>query len=415
MVLTFSHVYRTLKHFPDGTFDTTSGGVTLLLNQGIPRRELLCLGQQAAARGAVLDRGRGTCDVLQNGVLVNCLRPLTRSWHLVDGTIPWSEKDEAARLLKGPTWHRNSCAIDSVAIVALLLNGGRCQVDQMTQSDYQKLPQPARLMLRIIRLPWASLSTTQMNRLRDLLCHSLTELDSTLFTTNGMMGIYDVAAKLLAGLPQLHLTTTTMYSCSGHDVEPLFKVVKDKTCHRATRLGLTCDMSLVSLILERLTGKNTLQNIINGIMGSLPVNDIEESRLGMCPHPRCRGRVKQTMVLDHLPPVLMLAEGWGTTPVFSDQFQPVIVTYRGLDGIQTVEYEPLGCVVANGLHFWVQWNLCNADGSNRAIRYDGMADDGRFTEIMSLENSIQGDITKEFSKQSQVPLMFYRMKHDNMS
>jgi hypothetical protein len=68
---------------------------------------------------------------------IELLREVDSTWHHVNGTVPWSEHDEAGRLVAALAWKYNSCAVDAVFVAALLLNVGRVQAGQADQTYLQ--------------------------------------------------------------------------------------------------------------------------------------------------------------------------------------------------------------------------------------------------------------------------------------
>lgn len=54
--------------------------------------------------------------------------------HNVDGTQQFSASDQNKRFDRGPRWQRSSCALDSVLLIMLMLDMGRCKADQISES-----------------------------------------------------------------------------------------------------------------------------------------------------------------------------------------------------------------------------------------------------------------------------------------
>jgi hypothetical protein len=59
---------------------------------------------------------------MSNNRPVQILQYVHQTWDYVDGTMPASDGDTSTRFYLGPTWAKNSCALDCVLTAAILLN-----------------------------------------------------------------------------------------------------------------------------------------------------------------------------------------------------------------------------------------------------------------------------------------------------
>jgi hypothetical protein len=65
---------------------------------------------------------------------INLFRSVRQGWNAVDGVVVQSTQDTEQRYNIFPRWLNNSCAVDVVLFVAIMLDVGRCQIDQISKN-----------------------------------------------------------------------------------------------------------------------------------------------------------------------------------------------------------------------------------------------------------------------------------------
>ena len=395
--------------FGDGTLPTDSTAVTVLRDYGVEEAELQSLGEAAVQRCIMSRNPRYVTDPLYSAKLrLSVFQEVTNKWTQIDGTVPWSAADEAGRYFRGPSWRNNSCAVDCIIVIALLLNAGRCAADQCLQEYSRTLTEPTRILLYIISKPWKKLTKKTINALRDIVIKALHSYNSAQFPLKGMKGITDTFYALLAGLPQLSYTVARIYKCR----DSIAKIYCQISPQGTTRYTTRSNVSMSSAMMDTLGvqwgegSEHTVEYLLNRMFHDRELSGGLPPGIPECEREDCPGTVQRDVVLDRLPPVLVLSEDWHHSWM-TERFSNLQVRYSTLQYKESItevdaKYEPLGCVLNVGEHFVLNWALDNSSSKPSFIHYDGMSKQGKFFPIPDLNYRLDDG-------NSQTSLLFYRL------
>jgi len=354
--------------------------------------DLRKLGLHAIQEG-YMDRSPRLLNLLADTPAVQCFPNLPANWNQIDGTIPYSDQDQAQRFEQGLEWHENSCALDCIIVAALLLDAGRRRVDQIDQEAMKKLGPLPRALLYIIRKPWGELLPKTLNALRDDLRTMLAVHDPGRFPTNQPCGLLSVADELFAGLPQLHATWTYALACC-----------EAKNCSE-WQYSRTAEGALKTRVLRGLPTltrlhvgtdpppPRTLQAILDAGFAKQPLTTSEAEALPKCDSAACSKPFKIPVLVDRLPPVLILTEDnldiQADSP--TDLYSEVSVRCMGAGLIWTraVRYRIEGYIVCqNKNHFTLCWQRRVPKSEYfQALAYDGLLKDGKFVQYPKLKTA----------------------------
>lgn len=399
--------------FDDGTFPTDYAAVTVLADSGIKRAELKELGNVTLQRGCTLRRNpKYIHDPLDCGQMkLSVFQKIKNNWMEIDGTKPWSVEDEAGRYLRGPSWKDNSCAVDCIMVIALLLNAGRCQADQSLQGYLRTLTEPARILLYIISKPWKELSDEAINKLRDIIVKALYTHDPNHFPQTEYKGITDTFYALLAGLPQLSYTLAKLYKYNNNGTHCYYRLSSQGSVRSTKRSSITMSSAMMDTFGVKWGNgtKHKIGDLINRVFQDRTLPEGLPSEILDCEKEDCSEAIQRDVVLDRLPPVMVLSEDWHyswMTDKFSNFRVSYLVVQKGGGVLEKfASYEPLGCVINVGGHFVLNWNTAKSDCAPSFIHYDGLRNYGKFQPIQSLNFRMRG-------KESKVSLLFYRLIFD---
>ena len=297
---------RTRRQFPDGAFPIDSTGVNYLVQLGVPKDELESLGNNAVLRG-YSDREPTQTQLVPETPSILGYPPLSPDWREIDGTVPFSKSDQDTRFIRGPSWDKNSCAVDCVLVAALMLDIGRRQVDQLGPAAMRKLGPLPRALFMIIRKPWSELRVADITILRDTLRDMLSIHQPDSFPRRNFCSVLSVAEALFAGVPQLHATWTGLYSCCRDTTQRFYYHKRTGEVDTSVCLGLPTlrllDPQTPSTLPE------TLSSVVERGLAEQSLTFHQRARLKYCPAgPHLHSPSKVPVLVDRLPPVLMISE-----------------------------------------------------------------------------------------------------------
>jgi hypothetical protein len=316
------------------------------------------------------------------------------SWDKVDGTIPYSKEDEAARFRAGPRWSNNSCAVDTFMTIVLLANGGRCRIDQV-DSDFMHEKAPRSEIVRIFQKPWSQLSTENIAGLRDLLRTVLYEVHPDDFKKDAACSLYDVFDWLGPAFPQFVATWGSFFRCCP-DGE--WHLATDSGGNPIQQFRVGLDHRDVARSVRKTKGLS-IPEAIRAVTGIGSTHVRERNGISRCKGARCTDQSAEgiPVVYDRLPPMLVLMRGFESEDGLREGVLDTHdVDYFRLDDEDenktlvefTATYEPWGVVAYNGSHYTLYATRI-VDGVRDFIFYDGMRNLGRFKKIESLEEGLK--------------------------
>jgi hypothetical protein len=134
--------------------------------------------------------------------------------HNIDGTQQFSASDQNRRSDFGPSWEMNSCALDSVLLVMLILDMGHYRADQISESLLREIQiAGSQTVLSIIKKPWSLSTSKEITQLRDTLQHGLATFDETKYTIGGLHGVVTMFGALTTCVAQCHATWVAVSQC----------------------------------------------------------------------------------------------------------------------------------------------------------------------------------------------------------
>jgi hypothetical protein len=390
---------RTRRLYPDGAFPTDATSPAQLVGEGVSVEYLRQLGIRAIGRGYELRLMR-YANILPGTPPLRCFPRLADSWREIDGTIPFSDADQARRFERGPAWEENSCALDCVLVAALMLDAGRRRVDnQLDQEAMRGLAPIPRALLYAIRKPWSELGPESIRSLRNSLRQMLTAHDPERFPPGRFWGVYSVADALFAGLPQLHATWTFAYACCTRN--PLnWQYRRDADGALRTRvvrgLPTLTNVTVPPPPPPNPAGPRTLEALVSDGFSRQPLTSSEAQAMAKCGSASCPSPLKVPVLLDRLPPVLVLTEDNFDieAPNPPGLFGPIQIqcVNTGLELTQKASYQAVGYIVCqNRSHFTLCWQQTGQGIAKAAYfqarTYDGLVNGGKFINMPSLSTA----------------------------
>jgi len=131
----------------------------------------------------------------------------------VDGTRATTKTESANRFTQGAMWYPTTCHIDTMLSLALCMNAGRTQADQVTPHHRARFSPPLRLLCDVVSKWWGTMSQAQKNRIRDDLMDQLLVLPPRTARTD-FRNLDDVVAPFVQGLPQASFHCMWINCCS---------------------------------------------------------------------------------------------------------------------------------------------------------------------------------------------------------
>ncbi|KIW09644.1 hypothetical protein PV08_12105 [Exophiala spinifera] len=248
--------------------------------------------------------------------------------------------------------------------MAIILEAGRIQVDQVSSTLFARLPDPAQVVRRINSRLWGTLSSEQRRRMSDVLRRSLYTSDPKMFpAAPALLPLAEVFDQCFTGLAQVSFTKIRTVTCCDGQIT----VKAGTTPQRENSLYLT-RFPLIDAVRALFQGSH------------IPAGHDCSSGPGCT-----RSRKVRPTVLDRLPPTLVIHIPPTDEPSARavELFRNITFTYLKPTGEVSVEYAVVACVMMSGtagsIHFTVVWNVENES----YWEYNGMRADGRLREIDS--------------------------------
>ena len=296
----------------------------------------------------------------------------------IDAT--WSHDGEGSRVigsipdryLQGPRWKSNSCAFDSTLMLALFMEVGRVECDQLPLAELAALPQSAQVLRRIISLDWSRLSLTQLDFLRDCLKVSVQEgwtAAGMSFKANSFFSVGRIFADICQGARQCQFWAARACWCSNCKTvgvsastipRPSVEVLFDQRVLNART------MSEDSWTMSRLIGFH---------FGPYEIEEDPFHSMPVCAGCGEKIRHEVRALSTRLPHRLVLGDGWDTHEgvIIGSLGELNIEYYTVFNGHRVARYRWQGAIVYEKKgHFWVLWQL-NPDVM---LQHDAMRDDG---------------------------------------
>jgi hypothetical protein len=374
-VLTPANCYRLIEEFPDGIISLAN----ICEKTKVPHRVLDAEGRAALAFGVTRKYFVTVTFKLPGGKTQTVLGfPLVSGdvAYKVDGTQPFSATDQGDRFERGPRWRNNSCAIDCVLLVMLMLDMGRCRADQVSEDLLREIHTPlSQTALSVIKKPWSLLLTREITQLRDVVRTELAAFNDVRYRTGGLHGVVSMFDDLTASVAQCQATWATISRCCAAGGWN-FKTHSNGQV-KATRTGLHIPLELT----PQMEQAETFQATIQLLLGPFPDRSKRASTLHCA---KCKGSgpapEQMRIIVDRPPPTLKFSDfnmkgpnGYGKEGMYED----LVVTFQGTTSTGAVEgvavrYACWGCIFCvNGNHFVVVVNRAARSGGSDFVFYDG--------------------------------------------
>ena len=353
---------------------------------GIQLEEIFRLGEIAYQLGSLQQVSRVSLRLTSNrNVLVyQDIIPHSR-WDHIDGTMVQSPQDSLQRYTSGVTYSNHSCGIDTFLFVAIAIDAGRIQADQITMGAELQLPAPAQLLRSIVRQQWGLLSSDHHRGLRDLLRHSLHTYNPESFPLGKYHEYTDLFSAMFSSLPQLVCTICNGYYCCDN------RLRVPKGSLPQTILGL-------QLALE-----DSSESVQKGLNRLLARHQVLGSNSKQCDNEDdCTREVfQQILVLDRLPPILPVI--WAASlqdGLRAQVFEDLNITYQKYRSKAIIGYQVLGVLLFQQArrHFFIRWRF-----GEKIIQYDSILNNGQAIQVTDWIDSLELDKTL-------LCLVFYRRR-----
>jgi hypothetical protein len=390
--------WRLIEEFPDGIIMIDSH---ICKKTKVPTHTLDREGKAAVAFGYANARDHVTKLKLSNGNIQRVVGfPLFSADEApkVDGTQQYSDSDQSKRFDRGPIWQNNSCALDSVFLVMLMLDMGRCKADQLSGDLLREIQLPiSQTVLSIIRKPWSALTSQQIMQLRDIVRHELYALNQTKYPLGRLHGVSTMFDDLTACVPQCHATYAVVSRCCSAS-QWQYKSRRDGTIRTFRVNGLNVPHEMAHLVTEA----ETFQQAVQMLLGPCPdPNEMaKELQCSVCK--KLAAAPQQMKVIVDRPPFTLTFRdfsmtgdnGYGKEGMYEDlvlTFQEVSKT-GSLKEAQT-RYVCWGCIfLLNGDHFVVVVNKAARSGKSEFVFYNGMKLGGK---VQPVKGSFRGFARRE--------------------
>jgi hypothetical protein len=317
--------------------------------------DLEAYGRVAKGRGYLKKRKEKYYEY-RKGSHYTIYRRTEQDWFKIDGTMPQRERDTLSRYTLGPIWKSNSCAIDATIVAAVMLDAGRMQVDQMTVGAVRALPAPTQVVRHIVCREWGLLSHGKRERMRDELRGTLEKFNPDVFATaSGLLPVAEVLDICLK-IPQLSLTD----------------IVAARYCDEQLTLSIGTNPSHVNSYYVSAPIQPNLQALFEDQQYLLPPEDCPLGKQCTFNH------MKKTIILDRLPPTLMVHLNGNVDERVSQSeqlFEDVAISYSDPKKEFHMVYRVVGCIMVTGTgsaaHFIVVWRV-----GHRFLLFDGLQNQG---------------------------------------
>lgn len=349
-------------HIPPIDIHASSATISKLCRLAhLSLEDLQKYGEIVRERGYLRKRGLKSYQYT-HGRFQDVFRQIPPDWSKIDGTLPQGSEEMERRYQYGPPYSNSSCAIDCVVFVAVMLDLGRVQIDQVCSSMLKNMSGSAYLIYAMVRGPWATLSPAQRSRLRDnLRAAVLKERPSLVSPQSNHLPVGDVLDHCLQH-PQLgwHQVPARFCPTTRHSISPTVMVQRH-----------------YSLFVE----SPPLVDALDGyFIDRWEVPGPESA----CSDADCQERhIRRYVVLDRLPPTLMIHFQEPPTPQTLPLWrldQPIMIEHTLVTGPEFATYYVVGCIWHEGTgassHFTVVWRTPNKS-SGPFVVFDGLLRGGR--------------------------------------
>jgi hypothetical protein len=326
-------------------------------------------------------------------------------WRVVEDH-DYGELDTENRYLRGPKWNNYSCALDTMMVVALLLDAGRCRADQVWAGFFEEKDAAkkrcARLFRDVMQKPWGLLEQEDIDALRDAIMHQLDDdyADLHLEPRGEENSPHSILETIGRGMPQLWHTWARQVRCCERG-RWHWTLNKGKI-HYHQLLGLPEATlaqlrDILSVKEQRMTVEQAVQHIIDVQKGPRSGDDWE----GFQECGTCGGTswLSRRVILDRPPPTLVL-NGFtaetragriklGDLPGMFDDLNLSFPVYDDKDVMreESATYRLWACVLyGTGRHYLVCMNAGARNDESNCTVYDGIDFQG---SVLSGPRSIQ--------------------------
>lgn len=321
----------------------------------------------------------------KNTVLMGFPDVPVSNYHRINRTQLYSRQDQARRYTYGPAWQDNSCAMDSVLIILLLLDAGRVQADQISELLYKKSPAEdlSRVVMNIIRKPWGSLLRGDRIKLRDVVRNGLAGCDPQVFELASYQGADSIWNTLATSIPQCLATYGKLVRCCPKGFWSW------RIRNGALRTVVYNSLSLTTDMVEFATRAPTFSAQVQLLLNPRPADNVSRHI------PRCKSckasepaPQHQLVLLDRPPPTLALQNfTFGDDHSLAGIFDEIQLTFTavGPDGMPTTItasyacHSVIFCLRSN--HFVTLINKAARIGGANLVLYNDMARDGQLLAV----------------------------------
>lgn len=245
---------------------------------------------------------------------------------------------------------------------AVRLDAGRTQIDQLSLSAFQALPQVPQMIRRSLGQLWGELSRETRAGQRDLLAKALANRPGFPLPIKKMLPVTDVAVVCFEGLAQLSYTVVDATICCDGKPDSTGAVFVERRHYYA----------ITSM-------EDGVQGALSKAFDQCQVSPDDSGMVACSQGENCRReRNAVRVVLDRLPPVFMVTFPDAPSVSTESLYDNVRIKHLTRHGWTTTEYEVIGCILCVNhlrglLHFNTEWRA-ERDGEKTGpiVHYDGM-------------------------------------------
>lgn len=352
---------RVLKHnLGSIDLESSEGQAQFIHLTGVTAEDFQQYGQDVKSRGGT----RRYIEVLWQpdaALNIHIFRRRRPDWNQLAACVPQGKHDEALRYTEAPTWDQNSCAIDTILVLANQMQVGRINSDIISLQRHMDLIPTERTFRQVLAGAWGILPQQDRDKLRNILSEALRRFDPAKYAIGRFHTIQSQFDHWMGGVGQVSWMEAPVSSCCDG-----VKTVGSQDSVRRTN-------SVV--IISPAGKKHTLAHAVNASFAIQVVNPVS-TRCSNGLNCRQRVDIRRHTVLDHdLPPRLMIhfdvsvshAEAAIVQPF--DEFE---LQYWTLSGPKRCKFQPRAAIfVENSIHFTCRWKLIRPHAHPAFRHFDG--------------------------------------------
>ncbi len=305
----------------------------------------------------------------------------------VDGTQQYSSLDQNNRFDHGPAWKNNSCALDSVLLVLLMLDMGRCQADQVWEGLLREQT-PNQLSLTamfIIRKPWSILTRGEITSLRNILRQGLYTYNPREYPLGAFHSATSIFDILTPCFPQVLATWAVVARCCPAGAW-LWKTRSDGSIKLLRLNGLYVPLEMCPSLADATTFEQQVQLLLSPGPDNSPVANALP-RCEACKHLAPASASQQQKVILDRPPFTLTFRDFSLKGGKEGMYESIDLTFvtpseAGKFRQIRTRYACWGCIFrVHQDHFVVVVNRAARSAGFNLVFYDGMAQGGKLQPV----------------------------------